>query len=477
MGACNLSQALNTSIYVMIRSFWIAVLSFAVLAAPFASAQDLQPAQVFTLASKQAGLERRARFTSAWAQADSNARARARRVLRLERDGAVRMAATPSVRALTKAWRALVDENGGPSSKPNVLRDLADSLDLRISPGIYEGQLEGRPEPLTVHVASLYEVKVDTAVHLSLFWVGTDGVEIHARTEPIAAEAFAGVGFPMYVRAPSPVPGLWELVCQVSLGEDAARGIPVPMLGLDQLDAMSESVEASTRQEFVLLRKHGLRPLYYQRFLHAIGVSPVANWQGAQRSSLEHEAVRALEQSGVDILSLGAEGLDSPKRILLLLRPEDEGPEAIFVGAVGKAWLRAAEQHSWWVISTDLKLRADKGPSLLAFAEQLKRWKPASELVLVGRGSALLELQLAQLHRPDWTFDKMVLSTVLASDARPRNLPDLPGLVVSSDAVQRGVEDLEREGQASWRWSKRTEPTVITDLELPALIAAWLADA
>ncbi len=429
------------------------------------------------LAAIRAGLERRALFLDTWQVSSVEAQTRARRVLQLERDGAERLAATPGVRALTKAWRSLVDDEEDSFEFP-IEQQLVDSLDLRVVPGIYEGQPEGKPEALTVRVSSLYRVAVEQGVKLSLIWIGNDGAELRARTEPILPRAFDSTGFLMYIRAPSVVPGAWKLVPEIVSGEQSFRGIAVPVLGADEPDLLSAGSDEETRAQFKLLREHGIRPTFFRAFMKTVGLlsaEEVFDWKGARLNAIESEPFRSLREDSVKCWSVGPGVVKTPKCIVLLLRPEDERPESVLVGAVGDAWSATASKHEWWVLSTSLRLRADEDPSLLSLATELKRKYPKAALVLVGRGAALLEVQLAQLHNPTWDLDALVLSTVLSPSARPRNLPNVKGLFVASDASRRGTEVLEEEGRATWIWDQRPAPMVVTDLELPSLIADFLA--
>ncbi len=456
------------------RIVFFVVLVFGI---PQWTAQAASDPEIVTLARKRAGLERRALFLDAWTLADAAAQNRARRVLRVERDGADRIAAMPSVESLTLAWRVLTDENANPV-ETDLLRDFAESLDLRVVPGIYEGKPEGLPQALTVRVSSIYSVKLEHIVRVALIWIGEDGKEIRARSEPVAPKAFARGGFDMYVRAPSPVPGAWKLVCEVTQGTTSGRGVPISVIGLDQPAALLSSEDSQTRTEFELLQEHGVRPTFFRAFLELMGALPAdagADWVGARSDNIDHETFRSLEENGHHTWSVGANWVADPKCILVLLKPEEEAPEAALVGAVGHEWQLAARENSWWVLSTDLPLRSDEGASLLTLAGQLREWKPDAQLVLVGRGSALLELQMAQLHRPDWVFDRMALSTVLSPNVRPKNLPDFRGLFVSSDAATPGQEVVSTEGKQDWTWKKRTDPLVVTDLALPKLISEWLS--
>lgn len=442
----------------------------------FLGAQTSLTSPIPKLGRDRAGLERRSLFLNAWVDADSEARARARRVLQLERDGADRISATPTVRALTKAWDALVHPEVDPF-KPDPIRELALSLDLRVVPGFFTGQPEGEPQALTVRVAPLYATDIDVPVYISLFWVGEDGVELRARTEVVAPKAFTGAGFLMYVRAPTVIPGVWKLTCQIDLKEAKARGLSVPVVGLDEPKALIEGADLATQAQFSLLSEEGIRPTFFQSFLESIGVLPSndreATWLGARLNGFDEGPLRELAKAGRQVWSVGAEAVSSPKKIILLLRPEDELPEAALVGALGEAWQAVGTENSWWVLSTDLRLRSDQGASLLSLATQLRAWKPDAELVLVGRGTALLELQMAQLHQVDWPFERLVLSTVLSPNTRPKKLPEIRGMIVTSDAGTRAETPLDLPGD--WAWKKRTDPLVVTDLSLPGLVAAWLA--
>ena len=434
--------------------------------------------ELMALATKHAELERRAAFLNAWVRATPNVQAHASRMLIEERDGAVRVTAAPTARALTMATRVLRD--GTPDAfAPNGLRDFAESLDLRVVPGLYSGVPEGLAESLTIHVNSIYPMPLDETVHCRLLWLGADGKEIQARSEPVEPLAFQGEGFRMFVRAPSSLPGEWQLVCELSLDGKSGRGVPVPVIGVDQRDELlAESEPASLHERFKLLAQYGVRPTFFAAFLDELGVLPIGSsesWGGPRLNSLEHELFRTLDENGKRIWSLGDSSATSPACIVLLMKPEDESPEAAFVGAGGRAWGSAAERNNWLVLSSDLRLRSDEGPSLLTLAAELKKLHPESELVLIARGPAFLEVQLEQLREPKWIFDRLIVSTTLAPKWRPRNLPKLKTLVVTSEAADNGGGLLETEDGPKSTWERRMTPRIATDLELPRLLSRWLA--
>ena len=432
---------------------------------------------VRSLGRLRATHERRALFLNAWEQASAGEQARAIRILRLEREGATRLTATPSARELTRAWSTLTRSEEDPF-EPSSLRLLADSLDLRVLPGAFEGKPEGKPDHLTVRVTALYQEPIDHPLQVSLYWIHEDGREIRARTEVVAHRALSAIGFEMYVRAPTNLPETWSLVPEVSDGEESARGVPVTVMGLDQPEVLVREGDEGTAKDLKLLRLYGIRPLFLRAFQENLGVLSVDDqeaWRGARPVESALEPFSLLRAAGVSCWAVGVEGVDSPRKVLILMRPEDERPETALAGAQGRVWSEAARSNGWWVLAPDLPLHSPEGPSILSIASRLSKLLPDAERILVGRGSALVELQLAQLHDLDWSVDRLVLSVVLSPSGRPRNLPALPGLFLSSNALETGSESLDLHAQEMWLWEKRVEPPIITDLGLPLRLERWLS--
>lgn len=438
-------------------------------------AQDLDEV-VRMAAIERAGLERRALFLEAWERAGADQQSRAARVLRLEREGARRASSTPSVRALTRAWRALTLDDEDPFAPP-PLRELADSLDLRVLPGFFEGQESGKPQPLTVRVSQLYLVNAETPVELTLTWKHSDGRTVHGRTEPIASRAFKGNGFIMYLRAPSVVPGAWTLEPKLEWEGESSVGVSISVLGIDHARELVEGADAQTVQDLELLRQYGIRPLFERSFLSTLGILPVEDetgWQGARPLPLDDPALAKLQLESASVWGLGIAETDSPRAILFLLPPDDERPETAFVGRLGSEWGRVARENEWWIITSRLPLVADDAPSVLKLAKVMGELHSEAKRVLVARGSALLSIQMARLRKPDWNVEHMVVSTVLGGSAPPRNLPSVSGLFLSSDAHKKSEEVVGAEGAPQWLFRRRTVPQIVTDLSLPGTIADWL---
>ena len=426
------------------------------------------------VARGRANLERRSAFLELWEESDSRRKDAAIRIFKSHRAGAERRSALPRIEALTEAWRVLArpEDSGEPLRHA---QRFADSLDVRVVPGIYPGRPDGKPEPLTVRINQLYHVPLEHAVEVSLFWIGADGNEVRARTEPVMPLAFRKDGFVMYVTAPSVIPGTWSLVVEISIHGEKARGRPIPVYGIDALEEILQTLTPDVRREIDALLETGLRPAFPRAFLEEVGLvstSDTDRWSGARSGTASHELLR--EFGGGTLWHVGVSKRE-PRRVVLFMPPREEDPRAVFVGPVGEAWTEFARSHEAWLISSDLPLRSAGARSLMSIAGTLRERLPETEIFLVARGGALLDVALAFLDGTESPFDGLLLSLALASDKAPRNLPDVRGLAVVSEASKR----LPRESlgnQTDWDWVRRTEPWILTDLELPELFSEWLAN-
>lgn len=430
--------------------------------------------------ARRANLERRSALLEAWEASDLRRRDAAVRVLAKHRKGAERPSSSPRAEALTEALRILVrDEDAG--EPLSATQRFVDSLDLRVVPGLYQGRPEGKPQPLVVRVVQLYHVPLEHAVEVSLIWISESGEEHRARTEPVVPAAFLNDGFEMFVRAPSNVPGAWSLVCEVAHHDVSARGIPVPVYGLDAFEDVVRTLEPDVRRELDALVETGLRPAFPRAFLEGVGLvatHDTARWSGARSTRLPFESLSGLEQGALWHVGVSD---TAPDRVVLFLPPEDEDPQAVFIGPGGAAWSSFARDHDAWLISCDLPLRRAEGASFFSLARELAAFAPEAEVQVVVRGAGLLQLALAFRDGSEPPFDGLLVSCVLASNREPRNLPAARGLLVVSEAeaaadvVELGTNaGSSHAASGEWSWVRRTHPWIVTDLELPALFSAWL---
>ncbi len=194
---------------------------------------------------QQVTFERHVGLQKRWRTAGPDERAGALRLFDQLRGRGVPAIFAPRVNLVTEAWHVL----GGlklADEKTRSERRLADSLDLRLVPGVF-GEMDipaseavrKLGQPLTVMVTWLKPVPVPEGFELALYWISPQGEETLARAEPFVEADFIE-GFPMYIRAPRSQIGTWYLLPEIRTSRGAGRGFPVPVECVPDLSSIAD---------------------------------------------------------------------------------------------------------------------------------------------------------------------------------------------------------------------------------------------
>ncbi|MDF1797785.1 MAG: hypothetical protein P1V81_01300 [Planctomycetota bacterium] len=344
-----------------------------------------------------------------------------------------------------------------------VLALQALSLDLRVRPGLVEAKRSGRPASLTVDLASLYELRSSLDVGLSLVWLGPEGQELVARTEPIAARAFGVEGFQMFVRAPLVEPGLWHLVPELSpriedpgaepgallLAPVRGRPVPVPIVAPEPgiaglVQRFGQAATPGARSPLVALLETGerLAPSLYQL---------ASDWLGRELAAPQVP---------------GALPDPDTAPVLLLVEPRDRAGGPSFAGTVGAAWLEAGRSTGHHLAAT-APVGAGESPRVTeacaSFGDR--------EVTLVVFGDAILATQLEFLRNGAPAIDRLV---VVARMWRPTpTMPSVPTLYLTPESASA-----ELAGASAHVTAKLLDDSIfLSATELPGWIAEWLAES
>lgn len=387
------------------------------------------------------------RWFAQWAAADAERRATMADLLESLRSVGEPLDALPSWGALGVANEVfagaapleLLDSTPG-----SILRLQALALDLRATPGAFVARASDAPkERMTVRVEPLFELSAALPATARLFWISPEGEEQLAREEFVESAFFMGAGFELYLRAPHSEPGMWQLVLELaSEGAELARSEPVLV-----------PCVASTETAFVpakVLVDSGYRVLG--------GLDRTANdWMR------DWAAGRPLERQKE---SLGAGGL-------VLGAFDGLWPAPLFAGTRGAAWRDAMDLELYGALpGGTMSLDGAYQPSLDSVHNVLARLPKDGPRVLVLRGNSVLLNQLEVLQQGPQDLDALV---IVSSEWRPTAAhPKLPTLVLTPNpACQKALETLQPE----LVWVQRLERSVfLSELELPGLVAAFLAD-
>jgi hypothetical protein len=418
---------------------------------------------------RNAYVERRAAFERAWLAADDAARARVREDFAERRRGGVPAVHHVSAADLATLTREL--EGAARADAEAWGQRVADALDLRVQPGAFEPARGERGEPMIVRVLPLRAPGQGGAdeVDLSLYWVGPDGREVRARTEPVHRDAFVLPGFEMYVFAPATDPGDWRLVPEVALGEERWRGRAVPVACVRDL---------------------------FARFDRAVADGAPGAWKDALRRGVEHGVRDATWGPLSELLERGAAAPAPPQRsavagvaaasvalapageargIVVVVVPRAEDPEWSLVGPRGAAWraLPAAGQH---LVLTAAPIVAARGASALELCAALRALQPGLPLTLVVSGGDVGRLPIALAAAGgEPPIDRLVLHTLVSGDRAPRApLPGVPTLYAVP--LDEDLARAEVEGAPGVSWWRRADPPAIVELALPGELARWLAE-
>ncbi|MEW6073977.1 MAG: hypothetical protein AB1726_15455 [Planctomycetota bacterium] len=471
---------------ILARSLRRAALAAAALFAPAAGAQNAWPAtpdQAHHVAIVRA--ERTASLLAEWREADARRRAAAAELLAAERSPGAPEGRLPSLSTLALATRVLRGADPA-EARADGLQRFADSLDLQVVPGAFRTAAAGAAaeedgEPLTVRFYRLHDGPFRADVVLGLLWIGPDGSEARARTEPIAARHFDPPGNRMYLRAPRAAEeGWWRLVPEVAAEGRRVRGLgvlvaaraPATLEGWKDLAAAGDRgradlLERGMRAALLLAAGHPLaRPFPSLAAGHPPFALPSAAGDPARGGDPENELrIRTGwgEPAGPGPVAAGR----PVRRIFLLPVPAEECAEAVFLGPVGEAWQDLAREQGAPVCAVEVGAKGGE-----AFARLVAGWRASlpsgdrGEVIVVARGAAVTALPFLLAGR-EVAIDGFVLAP--ERSGRPQALPPGPTLVVSGAA-------LAGDPAAGLAVVQDGDPLVVRDLALPGRIAAWLAE-
>ncbi len=439
------------------------------------------------LHTRAASAERARLFMDAWLLADEPARAAARLELAASTPAGGPVSAPLSPRALSRAWRTLVDS--GSAGRGGELEELALSLDLRVTSGFFESREEGPGEVTTVHVRRMWEAAASGEVVVSLHWLpppgaGEDAREVRARREPASPRAFEAAGFDMYVRPPASAPGRWQLVADLERGERRVRGVPVLVECLERAPeaiALAREALADEQQLFAPVAQGllacalsgarlpaGLPPSLCRDILR----DPLRGDHDAQPRPVE----LAFETSAGEARWLWSWWPARPARMaIVLLASEAELPEALFCGAMGARWTRLADQLGALLFATQLPPRgageAGAGALLARLLELAGLAGARLPLAVVAREHTLIDLASALQGSDELPFDALL--AVWSMRGEPRlSLGSRPCLIVARD----GPAQLER-GASGASWVSGEPFALLAEPLLAEQARSWLPQA
>ncbi len=398
---------------------------------------------------EQAVIAERARLLlDAWLLAGEAARASAQRELERLTPAGAPSSAPLSARAMTGAWRAL--GNRQPASEAGELQELADALDLRVTPGFFASRAEGPGEVTTVRLRLLWDAPVSHGLMVSLVWLppseGAAGAEpVRARREPASARAFEGAGFEMYIRPPVSAPGMWRLVAELEQGERRARGVPVPvecLAAAPELIALAREALADEQRLFVPIAQGllasalsgarlpaGLEPSLCRQILR----DPLRGDQRAQPRPVEV----AFQTSTGEERWIWSWFPPQPARIaIVILVPDAEPPEALFAGVMGERWVRVGTELRAPLFASHLPPRGANGRDARAVLERLAELAELAgsrlPLALVARNHTLGDLAIALAGVGQPPFDALLAAWSIRGEPRAP-FGGLPSLFVARD--------------------------------------------
>jgi hypothetical protein len=151
----------------------------------------------------------------------------------------------------------------------------------------------------------------------------------------------------------------------------------------------------------------------------------------------------------------------------------------VFAGDAGRAWEVFARETGMRVLSTDLDVQPPGGedPGLGDVLQYLEDIEPLGRRWILARGPSLSRLAMGLHAGFEPRIAGLVQTTYLGPGARARALLPCPTLFVQvlGGAGQAPSDEPTEGGELTW--IRRREPPLVVDLELPALVAAWLVEA
>lgn len=336
-------------------------------------------------------------FLAAWVAADEGRRGSALRELeRLASPGAA-AGSLASARALGRAWRAL--ERSGDVEDPSAqaLEILAESIDLRAVPGVFEAGAPG--VPVTVHVSVPQGARPAQRLKLVLRWIAPDGSGRDAepaRTSEAWPDAFGPAGFELFVRTPADArAGTWGLELELADERQRARAprLEVECLAATDVGSGDDARARALRRELDAWRADG-RPA-----TEGLNCRDLLDTRGGR--------FEPFEQGGRSAWAWRADG--ELRTVVIVLSPAREAPQSALCGVRGADWRAAAGSGAWLVLPWRASQRGDRlldglPEALRALASELER----APRVLVARADTASAVALPASERP--RFDAWVLS-------------------------------------------------------------------
>lgn len=425
-------------------------------------------------------LERRLALEEAWEVAPADRRAAVRRrFMDLSRMG-VPAVYTSSAAVLTEARCLLLSSADKLVDLPLAQR-IAASLDLVVLPGAFSAG-EGGEEVITRVLPAYTETLkslIPLQIAISLVWIGPDGSEVRARTEPVHRAALVMPGFEMYFRTPPSKPGRWQLVPEVRIrdaaGEQVGRGVGVPVHCVanlfDRYDRLRNTepegepaVAAREALERALLT--GLRDATVPAIPELLAA---AEGQGLVRA----RPVPEPWGGGRTFCLATCEG--EVKGEVVIVTPALQDPEWALVGPQAATWRALAEDRQVRIWVTGLPFQGRGASDLFALLAARRAEVPGVPLTLVLRAPAFTQLQMALLRRPGEPppFDRLVLNTVLLGRQAPRRLVSVPTLVFQPLKQDGPLTNIPQESGPSLYHRLRADPPQLAERDLPATVAEW----
>ncbi len=372
---------------------------------------------------------------------------------------------------LQAARTALMD--GG--RETSALQQLASSLDLRVTPGLFEARTSGLGEAMTVSVSQLWRAPGRDA-NMSLWWISSTGERTRARTEPIT-QLSAEAGFEMYIRPPLSAPGVWQLVPELEAGDERAFGISAPVECIADLEPLREalptdnplSAKAASRriaQDLFLLLRCGVRNP---------GLASLAE-QFTVQAEASSNSLRLVESDTVAdaiVLELSPASASGAARAVLVASSALRPAYHATAEALGAAWHALAKDPELRVFSASLPSTEHGAEAWLKLCAELKQSESIDDLVIVATGELALLMPRALQLAETKAVDGLVLVDSPATSKPPREVP-CAMLLVDGGASRAGEEHGELEGQP-WTRLEREAADLFLALRVPALIAEWMA--
>jgi hypothetical protein len=446
-----------------------------VLALAAQAAQATAAAHARTLWS-----ERALAFFGQLAEADPERAARARERVLAGLPSGAGAGWYPSLETLAAATRELTGTSAmGPlearDREQREVQSLADSVDLRVVPGVFAPRETGLGEPTTVAVRCAGPVQGYGPIEARLLWRGPDGRLETARSEPATIEALRA-GFPMYLRPPASAEGTWWLVPEIGQRGVTARGVGVRVDCLRVPDAgppsdggpAADGGQARGLTEMLaLLRSSGARSSV------ALGPREIARELagGGGRRPLLLEVAYELPGEGPRWL-WGYVPERAPELALVILCADHELPDLPLAGVLGERWCAVAERRGALLLSVN----APPSAATRSMGEVLERAVGAARerglpdgapVIAVARGASVARLALAGGN----ALDGAVLSAVVHSDRPEAVLAPLPRLLIAPG----GAAELLQGEVGEFAWVDGSAAPFLNELALPGWVEAWLA--